>query len=340
MTRILLLRRDNIGDLVCTTPLIAALRERFPAAEIHALVNSYTLPVLENHPLLNGVHAYTKAKHRAAGESALGTYLRRIALLLRLRKMRFDYAILAAPGYQPRLLSLARRIRPRHILGFATPESRANGMDIPVPYAPSALHEAEDVFQLLRPLGIEGPPPAASIYPAPAAVAEARRQILPPPPAPLVGVHISARKPSQRWPAERFAELMRRLHDRLQAHFVLLWSPGRDDNPLHPGDDAKAAHIRALLPEGFPLHAYPTQRLQELIAALSLCDAVICSDGGAMHLAAALGKPIECFFGKSDAVRWRPWGVPYRLLQPASLEVDAISVEEAEAAFLELLKGL
>ena len=27
--KILFIRRDNIGDLVCTTPLIAALRERF-----------------------------------------------------------------------------------------------------------------------------------------------------------------------------------------------------------------------------------------------------------------------------------------------------------------------
>ena len=31
--KILVIRRDNIGDLVCTTPLISALRRRFPEAE-------------------------------------------------------------------------------------------------------------------------------------------------------------------------------------------------------------------------------------------------------------------------------------------------------------------
>ena len=34
----LVVRRDNIGDLVCTTPLIAALRAHYPDAWIAALV--------------------------------------------------------------------------------------------------------------------------------------------------------------------------------------------------------------------------------------------------------------------------------------------------------------
>jgi len=51
-----------------------------------------------------------------------------------------------------------------------------------------------------------------------------------------------------------------------------------------------------------------------------------------MLVAAALGKPIVCFFGNSDAARWRPWGVPHRLLQRASREVTDITVAEALAA--------
>ena len=70
-----------------------------------------------------------------------------------------------------------------------------------------------------------------------------------------------------------------------------------------------------------PVAACPTEELAELIAGLSLCEAVICSDGGAMHLAAGLGKPILCLFGQSDATRWHPWGVPYELLQAESRDV-------------------
>jgi heptosyltransferase-3 len=64
---------------------------------------------------------------------------------------------------------------------------------------------------------------------------------------------------------------------------------------------------------------------------------VVCSDGGAMHIAAALGKPILCFFGKSDKTRWYPWKASYVLLQPPSLNVADIGVDEAAHAFDQLL---
>ena len=52
-----------------------------------------------------------------------------------------------------------------------------------------------------------------------------------------------------------------------------------------------------------------------------------------MHLAAGLGKPIVCLFGKSDAARWYPWGVDHELLQKTGHDVADIAVEEVVAAF-------
>ena len=37
-----------------------------------------------------------------------------------------------------------------------------------------------------------------------------------------------------------------------------------------------------------------------------------------MHLAAALGRPVVALFGDSPVERWRPWGVPYRVVRPES----------------------
>ena len=76
--RILVIRRDNIGDLVCTTPLIFALRERFPRAHIAALVNTYNEAVLERNPAVDAVYAYEKGKHRGKGRSALSVHLARL----------------------------------------------------------------------------------------------------------------------------------------------------------------------------------------------------------------------------------------------------------------------
>lgn len=343
--KFLIIRRDNIGDLVCTTPLIRALRQHFPHARIDALTNSYNLPVLENNPDINGLYSYTKAKHRPARVSLLQVYWQRIVLLRRLRRAHIDYVILAAPGFLPRALRLARSVKPRHIIGFTEPHKpNVAAIDVAIPYVlPRPLHEAEDIFRLLAPLDIHDHPPMACIRPDPTAINAARQRLLAQTWSggdvglcvPL-GIHISARKPSNRWPTSHFITLIRELYQLYHAPFMLFWSPGAADNPLHPGDDAKAQEILAALPE-IPILAYPTTHLTQLIAGLSLCHAVICSDGGAMHIAAALAKPIVCFFGDSDAIRWHPWGVAYELLQPPTRNAQDVSVAMALAAYAHLL---
>ena len=81
--RILLIRRDNIGDLVLTTPLIHAVRLRFPDAWIGVLGNSYNTPVLAGHPDLDQVFAYDKAKHQPH-RGRIAVYAATARLLLRL----------------------------------------------------------------------------------------------------------------------------------------------------------------------------------------------------------------------------------------------------------------
>jgi heptosyltransferase-3 len=339
--KILIIRRDNIGDLVCNTPMFRALRQRFPDALLCALVNSYNAPVLENNPDVDRVYAYTKAKHKSPGTSALRVYWDRLRMFAQLRQEQFDYAILAGAHFLPRALRLARMIKPRHIIGFTETGRRGvQHIDIAIPYSlPQPMHEVQDVFRLLAPLGIEEPPPQLCLA-APPEQRLAAKHLLEeqqwPPFSRLVGIHISARKISQRWDAQNFIALMRQLRDRHHAAFMLFWSPGSETNPHHPGDDEKAAEILRATSD-LPVLAYPTHHLRELIGGLSLCDMVICSDGGAMHLAAGLGKPILCFFGKSDATRWHPWGVPYVVLQPRSLDVANLTVDEALNGYKELV---
>jgi len=330
--KILVVRRDNIGDLVCTTPLIAALRQRFDQAWIGALVNSYNAPVLDGNADLDEVFVYTKAKHRAGDESLPGILWRRLQMMRRLRAMQIDDVIIATTTPQPRVVRLARWLAPKRVIGFGKTE----GLDVALPLDDAGRHEVEDVFRVASVYGIEGAPPACRVI---AASAVAPAPTLGPGSGayPTIGIHISARKPSQRWPAERFAELISTLAAQGSPRFMLLWSPGDDDNPLHPGDDAKAREVLARVGAGATAHsaveARPTRTLPELIAALAACDALICADGGAMHLAAGLGLPIVCLFGNSGAARWHPWGVPYRVLQKPSLDVGDITVAETVAAF-------
>src|SRR5581483_4062556 len=176
--RILVVRRDNIGDLVCTTPLIAALRRARPEAFIAALVNSYNRDVLKGNTDVDRVYAYGKAKHRGR-DSLLATYARRVGLVLELRRERFDYAILAAPGFQPRSLRLARLAGARHVVGFTEGRARAErAIDLAVPYGPpAARHEVEDVLRLLAPLGLPAGTPELRVVPDTALAATMRANV-------------------------------------------------------------------------------------------------------------------------------------------------------------------
>lgn len=336
----LVIRSANIGDLVCTTPLIHALRQHYPRARICALVNSYNAPVLENNPDLDSVHAYTKLKHRIDGASAARLLWDRISLLASLRRQRFDCVIVAGARFLPRGIRLARAVGPRHIIGFIEQDRESRAIDMAVPYElPHPMHEVEDVFRLLEPLGIQGEPPPMCVFPNSDEVRRFQSRLATLPGLPrkiLIGIHISSRRSSNRWSSDCFARLIKELHKKHDAAFMLFWSPGAEDHPLHPGDDAMAARVTAET-QGVPLLSCATRRLEELIAGLSCCDVVVCSDGGALHVTAALGKPILCFFGDTDATRWRPWKVPHVLLQPASQSAADITVEEAVSGFEQLL---
>jgi len=333
---ILVVRRDNIGDLVCTTPLLSALRRRFPVAWLGAWVNSYNAPVLEGNPDLDEVCAYTKLKHLDERQSALRTLGARLAQLWSLRQRRLDCVVLATTEFRPRELRLARSLAPHSIAGFRDGGAAASRLDLWVPAAAVAgRHEVERVYALASLFGIEGAIPPLRVTPEPAQVEKARAAFGVPS-APRVAVHVSARRPAQRWPAERFAALIERLHAAHGTATMLLWAPGAADHPRHPGDDEKAQDIVRRVGGRAPLMAYPTRRLTELIGALAACDLVVCPDGGAMHLAAALGKPIVALFGDSPPERWHPWGVPYELVVPPTRDLGDLGVDQVAGAFARL----
>jgi ADP-heptose:LPS heptosyltransferase len=331
--RLLVIRRDNIGDLVCTTPLIAALRRRFPRAWLGALVNSYNAPVLEGNPDLDEVIVYRKLKHLEPGESAIAALTERLTSMWRLRCMGLDYVILATPDFVARTARLARWLAPRKLLGFSDGSAAARGLDLSVPLSKvKDRHEVERVFALGGHLGVIGEIPPLHVEPDAVEFAKALGAFGTHK-GPRVAVHISARRPAQRWPAERFVELIERLYAEHGARSMLLWSPGSAEQRHHPGDDDKARQIGEALSGKVPLVLCGTQRLKELIGALAAADVVICSDGGALHLAAALRKPIVCFFGDSPPERWAPWGTRHCVIRPPSHNVTDVTVEQAVMAF-------
>lgn len=342
MKKILLIRRDNIGDLVCTTPAFDALRKHYPNAQIAALVNSYNAEVLRGNPNVDHVFVYQKLKHAGNLVSRFKALTHRLKLIARLRRWKPDVTILAKSSYDRHGLNFARQIGAKNIIGFVPDDlSQAKGLpDIRLRTPEfTAVHEVEAVNQLLAPLGIKDALGPLQVFADANAVANLKLQL--PHARRRIALHISAREPERRWGMDNFIALAEHLlQTQPDTQVLLFWSPGKADDPHHPGDDEAAAQLINAV-QSNRLVPMPTQNLTELIASLSLCDLFIGTDGGALHLAVALNKKVLAMFeNKPDKLNhWYPWQVTSKVVHsvnPAAPDIAQISQVQVEQA----LKGL
>lgn len=212
----LIINTANIGDLLVSTPTIRALRQAFPRAQIDALVNSYNAPVIVNNGDINNVYCYTKAKHRESNQTILGVHSSRLRMLWKLRRARYDYILLAGNGFSVRPYRLARLVGARHLIGFGPDDHALPAMDMTVELRQPERHEVIKMLDLLTPLALKiYEPPRMVLQPAPRPTQLAKDALLKlfsDLSVPVVAIHVSARLTSQRWPAERFVELIHRLN--------------------------------------------------------------------------------------------------------------------------------
>ncbi len=328
MKNILIIRRDNIGDLVCTTPLIEGVKIAYPDAKLYLLINKVSQDVVKNNPHLEKVFVYKKAKHKAKNETTLGVYFERLMIFLKLRKIKFDAAILANPVPCKYSLRLAKMAGIRNIIGadLGTP-------DIHHPFRKenfSGKHQVEHTFSYLSAITDQRIPiPAVRVYLTPEERQQAAQRLQKC--LPLVervcAVHISSRSPKRRWPIERYAEIINRLLADQNTAVLIFWSPQGTLAPDDIGDQKRAEQLLALC-QNERVALYPTASVRELLAGFDLCDRVLCSDGGQMHLAAALNKDMVVFFGDTDKESWHPWSGRYHILQTESGDCIDVLVED------------
>lgn len=323
MKKILIIRNDNIGDLACTTPLLEVLRKAYPNAMIDVLGNSYNVALLQHDPRVSHLWHYDKAKHFPGIGKKVAAWIQKFLLLVQLRLRHYDIVLIAVPVFNRRTTQIANFIHPKIICGAETTHR-----PLPRNYHHIKInHDDQHVLQVLtyaKALEINVPAPEEMILHL---SAKEKKQVLAErasapgdPSKPVIGIQISARRPKQRYYFEEWKKIIEMLlpHTRLR----ILWSPGLPDHPQHPGDDPLAAQLQAAFPEG-QLLVQPTTDVRSLMVAFSSCDLVVGSDGGAMHIAAALGPKTVTLFGDIDPSVWRPYSKKgYEIASPTESLAD------------------
>src|SRR6187401_118799 len=109
---VLLVRLRLIGDVVFTTPIVRALRRRYPDARLTYLVESPAAPVLRHNPHLTELIVIQRRR-------GLRRILDDIAVARDLQRRRFDMAIDLHGG--PRAAWLTRASGAPRRVGYAMP---------------------------------------------------------------------------------------------------------------------------------------------------------------------------------------------------------------------------
>jgi heptosyltransferase-2 len=280
-----------LGDVVLTTPLLTALRQRLRPRRLAVVVRPEARALVEGHPDVDDV--LIDDKHGADRGAGGGVRVAR-----RLRAEGFDLAVVPHRSLRTALVVAAAGI-PRRV-GFDA--SRGAWLFHERVHRDPARHDVERNLALVEPFGGVAAAPRLHVPVRPDAAERAAR-LLPPGDGPLVVMAPGSVWPTKRWTAEGYAEVARRLAA-AGARVVLVGG----------GDDVEVASRVAALAGGVTSHAGRTD-LATSVALIDRAAVLVGNDSAPMHVACARDVPVVAIFcATTPALGYGPWGPRTRVV--------------------------
>lgn len=321
--RILVIRLDEIGDTVLTSPFLRALRASCPLATITLVVKPAVFNLVERCPYVDQVLSFSWE-----GPGRLNA-LRRLWRIwsfarTKLWPRRFDVALsprwdidsygssyLAYMSGAPWRIGFSEKVAPWK--ASATP--RYDQFFTDVVDERSMKHEVEHNLDMLRALSVTLQAGAVEVWTDETDERYAKqlcRDAHVSENSVLVTLGVGARIASKRWPFDRYIQLAQRLTKR-DANVRVAFVGGPDDIALGP------------VPKEF-LDWRGKTTLRQLAAVLKRSPVFIGNDSGPLHMAAAAGSyviSLSCHPQKGSKKQWpwpsrfAPWTSKSVLLQPS-----------------------
>jgi ADP-heptose:LPS heptosyltransferase len=288
--KIAVVRAGRIGDYLCTTPALRALRHALPDAHVTLIGLPFLRELVERSSLLDRFAEFPGFPGLA---EQFFDARRAVDFFRRMQDERFDLAIqMHGSGVNANPFTLL--LGARRTAGFVRPGDGPGRLDAALPL-PDAGHE---VHRLLALTTFLGAPPCGDALDFPLTVedcAEADR-LLAGLPEPFVGLHPAARDATKRWNPRRFAAAAAELRERHGGSIVLLG-----------GAEERATLEEMARDLGGPvLNLAGRTSLPVLGAAARRLAVLLTNDSGPAHVAYALRTPAVVVFGSTDPARWGP----------------------------------
>jgi ADP-heptose:LPS heptosyltransferase len=306
--KVLLIRRNGIGDMICALPLLRRIRAGFPRARLDVLASERNACILENLPIVDRVLVYRR------GQGLRRNHYFNLPRVARpIRAEGYDVVVAITGGFSKLIAVITYATGVPRRVGFIPAAGHALDFcfNLAVPQPSVREHQIERCLRLAEPLGLSGGEIDVSFalraehesFAAQTIAAQGLRK------HEYVLYNASSSRPESSWTpsaiARTAAELKRRRGLRLLPCGI--------------------AQDRAALEEiGLPYVVTPT--VQHFAALVRDSLFLMCSDGGAMHVAASMKTPAFVLFASADPETWRPWGVPFGYVRSGS-RVDELAVE-------------
>lgn len=309
-------------------PALRALRALYPDAKITCVCRAYVRAVLDACPWVDGL-IVTRRPGRPNHDGC--------SLATRLRRRRFDLAVLLTNSFRSGWVSALARIPKR--IGYARDHRGVLLTDglkpmknewgfIPTP--------AVDYYLgLAKHLGASEPDPTVELFTRPADDAWASDlldRIAPGRPRILLCPGAATKGDTKLWPTERFTSLADRLAAKHGGTILLSGAPS-EQSLL----DQVAGQVNAPLVNLLD-HSVNLRRFKSICR---LCDLMVANDTGSRHIGVASGLSTVALFGPTDP-EWTRLNVPHEIVirsSAADHAMNGITVDEVEAAAHGLLTG-
>jgi lipopolysaccharide heptosyltransferase II len=310
---LLVVRLDHLGDVVMTTPAIAAIRHSSPDARITLLTSTSGAAALKHIPVLDDAIVYDAPWMQPPGLEPIAGHTaaadRRV--VNELLRRQFDAAIIFTVCTQSALpaammcrlagipLRLAHcRENPHELLTHWVADSEV--------CAAGMRHEVARQLDLVKSVGFHACDermqfryPASDVLGMRRKFVQAGGDVL----RPYVVVHPGATAAARRYPAERFGVAARAIVEASGCQIVFVGSD--DEAPLI------AQAQQQMSDSGVSLAGQLS--LGELAALIAGAQVMVCNNSGPVHIAAAVGTPVAVLYALTNP-QHTPWRVSSRVL--------------------------
>lgn len=315
--RILITRTDRIGDLVLSTPVFSAIKEKYPASFLCVLTFIENQEIIKGHGCVDEVILYDK-------KGGQKNFLGNLKLSKSIAKKKFDIVIHLHATNRMHLLTWMARVPIRlgwdrrmpwaltHVLSY----EKKNGQK----------HEAFYNFVPLELLGIPTPKKLKTFFSVTKRNQSSVEELLAnrrlgEKKKPWVVINPWASGPEKMWSKENFAEVINQIKKKYDAEVFLIGTLA---------DRIRLEEMKEFIVVDFE-DLTGQLSLGMLGAFLAKCDLLISNDSGPVHVAQAVGLYVISIFVREDpglsSRRWGPVGE-----NSITLDNLPVSVENALSA--------